>query len=362
MKKALFILNDLSLTGASLTALHVIKNLPKDIETSALILCSENNELLLRESEYKEVLSSLKIMNLPHTYGKKFKMHLSYYLAKIKREIRKEYEENPFDFVYLNQANISGFIAKYVRKKFKAKVVFNSLGKPAIQTSNFYVKYLFNKSLKLTCKHSDYFVSISEQCFPKKYVITGSKVLLEDYCDLKVKNDEKIFSKKGTINIGQIGYFSNNKNQIYTLKLLVKLIEQNVDVNVKFLGFATNEEYNYELDSYISLHDLKEKVTFYSREYDKNSFFDSIDLLVIPSLSEGYPLVIKESISQKTPVLGSFAIPAESEKLGVKRLALDDFDEWISFIKSELYKVQLSDDILMKEKETYKNIINDIFN
>ena len=58
---------------------------------------------------------------------------------------------------------------------------------------------------------------------------------------------------------------------------------------------------------------------------------------------------------------GNIKTSANAEKLSVKRLALDDFDEWISFIKSELYKVQLSDDILMKEKETYKNIINDIF-
>lgn len=363
MKKALFVLEDLNGTGSPLTVLHIIQNLPSDIKITVLILCGNSKDDLVRKELFEKQGCSVYVLNVPHLYTRKFKIFYHHYLHLIKKSITEFFKINQFDYCYLNRFNIAGPICLTIKRKFKnTTIIFNALGNIDSKYGNGYVTALFNSSLKKLCKYSDYYVSISEQCFTKKFPIKGKRIVLHDYSNIEIKTDSKIFSKKNVCRLGQIGYFSDNKNQLFSLSLVRKLNDKGYDADLHLIGFPTNLNYYSLLKSFINDNDLGKKVYMLDKNFDKIDFFDCIDLLLIPSKSEGFPLVIKESLSRKTPIIGSNAIPFEAEVDGVTILSLDDPDKWLKVIADEAYKKQISSLDLVKDKENFKNIVERIFN
>lgn len=185
---------------------------------------------------------------------------------------------------------------------------------------------------------------------------------MHDYSDIEVKTSAKSFNSKGTFSLGQIGYFSDNKNQLFSLSLVKKLIDKGYKVSLRLIGFPTDMNYYSLMESFIYDNNLKNHVFMFDKNYDKISFFENIDLLLIPSKSEGFPLIIKESLSQKTPIFGSDAMPFEAKIEGVTILPLNEPDAWMKAIIEESYKKQLSSSDLMRDKEAFKNIVSRIFN
>jgi|GEM_PF-5929001 glycosyltransferase involved in cell wall biosynthesis len=363
MKKALFVLEDLNNTGSPLTVLHIIKSIPSNVKITILVLCGNDESDLSRKRLFEESGALLHVMNIPHLFGRKFKIFYHYYLLKIKKMIKKLSKNHHYDYFYLNRFNIAGPICSTIKRISKnSTIVFNSLGSIDSKSGNFYVNFLFNQSLRKTCDYCNYYISISDQCFTKKYPIKGKKVILHDYSDIEVKTSAKSFNSKGTFSLGQIGYFSDNKNQLFSLSLVKKLIDKGYKVSLRLIGFPTDMNYYSLMESFIYDNNLKNHVFMFDKNYDKISFFENIDLLLIPSKSEGFPLIIKESLSQKTPIFGSDAMPFEAKIEGVTILPLNEPDAWMKAIIEESYKKQLSSSDLMRDKEAFKNIVSRIFN
>ena len=361
MKQILFVLEDINNTGSPLTSLHVIKALPKEYNVIVLILCSNTKNDLYRKNEYEKENVTFIILKMPHLSTKKFKLFFCHYIRVIKNQIKKIFNEYHFDYAYLNRIMISGDLCRFIKKNLNARIVFNSLGQISTDNSQSLLGKVYDRNIKLTCELADYFVALSSQCFPTKYNIQGKKLILEDYVDMEIKNGTKEFSKKETISIGQIGYFNKNKNQLFTLYILNKLLAQNKNASVKFIGFPIDGNYLLKMKEFIINNNLQNNVTFYDKDYDKNLFFDSIDILMMPSHKEGYGLVIKESLCRKTPVICSLAIPPEASCGSVLRTSLEDEKSWIKYIISEEYKKDFNDSKNNEDFISFNKNVKDIF-
>lgn len=362
MKKALFILEDLNGTGSPLTVFHIIKNLPPNVKATVLVLCGNNGDDLLRKEMFERQGALIFTKSLPHFFGRKFKLFYKFYVRIILKTVAKLYKKEQFNYIYINRFNIAGPVFLWAHKKAKQSIlIFNALGEVDLEYGSNYVAKLFNSSLKNTCHYCDYYLAISKQCFSHKYCIKGQKIVFQDYSDFPIKQGEKKFSKRKTINVGQIGYFSKNKNQLFSLSIVKELIDMGYFLNYHLIGFPLDMDYYQLITRFVKENNLENVVLFYDKEYDKKIFFEKIDLLLIPSISEGFPLVLKESLSQKTPVVGSEALPVEANFDGVTRLSLQNRHDWALFIAEESYKKHIDVTKLINDKTTFIEMVDTIF-
>lgn len=99
---------------------------------------------------------------------------------------------------------------------------------------------------------------------------------------------------------GYVGRLHTDKNIEFLIDAFSN--EKNIMPNSKLL-IAGDGENAEKLRNYVSKLNLDDRVIFHGRSSAINEIYSAIDLLVIPSLNEGFGLVAAESILCGTPVI-----------------------------------------------------------
>lgn len=152
-----------------------------------------------------------------------------------------------------------------------------------------------------------------------------------------------------SLNLLQIGYYCENKNQMFSLKLLNALLLQGIKCKLKLIGFAASEEYYKRMMEYIENHRLKQSVCFLPPDSDKRIVFEDADVLLLPSKSEGLPLVLLEAQSGGVVCLASKTVTNDANMGGVIYCSIDHMDEWIDIITSKKYRELVIESDRMKK-------------
>lgn len=141
-----------------------------------------------------------------------------------------------------------------------------------------------------------------------------------------IKNDHKV--------IGVIGRLSPEKGQIIFLKAFRKVIEIFPDVSALIIGDGQDKE---KLKDFCKTHGIDKKVIFTGYQETVANFYQILDVLVLPSLSEGLPNTVLEAMSFGIPVLatsvggvpeiinnenGILVLPGDQESLADKMIEL----------------------------------------
>lgn len=114
-----------------------------------------------------------------------------------------------------------------------------------------------------------------------------------------------------TIIIGHVALIQRSKKQKFTLELLKTLREEGYDAVGVFAGECREPEYMEELNQRVNQYELKENVTFLDRRNDIPDLLKMIDMLIIPSAFEGFPLAGLEAAAAGVPVVACNAAGAE---------------------------------------------------
>lgn len=142
---------------------------------------------------------------------------------------------------------------------------------------------------------------------------------------------KKIGAKDSTIVIGQVGRLSKQKNQQFSIKVLKKILNINSDVKMVFVG--DNDGLN--LGSMISSLGLDGKVYIEGLQHDTAQYYSSFDVLLFPSIYEGFGMASVEAQATGLPVLSSDKVPEETILLPhlVNRLSLHiSTEKWAEMI------------------------------
>ncbi len=113
--------------------------------------------------------------------------------------------------------------------------------------------------------------------------------------------------KKEEILFGLVGNLIRRKGQAFFLKSLTVALrsETSLPCKVLLIGHADDADYYSELKAFVRYHKIEDKVIFKSFEKDINKIFSGIDVLVLPSQSEGFSRSIIEAMSFGLPILAS---------------------------------------------------------
>ena len=331
MKKCLIVIQNLTKSGSPQTFLHVIDVLRMkgfNVDVFVFSVINETTDLALLEA-YKKVCNQIFFDRI-NMNGLVYKL---YPLLLFKR-IKKTVSVGEYDLLFTNNIYVSAFFAKKKHKNFK--VAYYALGNANLK-SHYYLLRKKDKWIKKLACRVDAYIALSSVAIFDEYQIDSAKLhMLMDYPEcyfpfLKKKNSP-------ILRLGQIGYFCQNKNQLFSLKLANLLKEDHINVRLSFIGYQSSEEplYLENLKNQVSELKLDKEVVFLPHDYDKKEFFENIDIFLLPSLHEGLSLALMESQFSNVFSIASDTVPADVDFGLLKRLPLN-VNCWKDEIKKQEY-------------------------
>ena len=170
--------------------------------------------------------------------------------------------------------------------------------------------------------------------------IRRNKYSRNDFCDkLSIPHDAFL--------IGQVGRFNPVKNHIFTLNLFKSIIKNRPNSYLLLIGTGNTDEKEF-INNSIEEFGLKNNVKLLGLRNDATSIMSCLDVILLPSKSEAFPLVMIEAQVLNIRCVSSDAIPDDIVcNPNCFRLSLDaPTDEWIETImgnNQELKSYKLSD-------------------
>lgn len=149
----------------------------------------------------------------------------------------------------------------------------------------------------------------------KKYKILPNYIDYEKFINSNDKNKIRLETgiKEDDIVIGHIGRFITAKNHTFLIDVANEMIQKNSKVKLILVGTGDFEE---QIKEKVKKLGIDSNVYFLGVRDDIPSILKSIDLFMLPSISEGLGLVLLEAQASKIPCLVSEAIQPEVD-LGV---------------------------------------------
>lgn len=138
---------------------------------------------------------------------------------------------------------------------------------------------------------------------------------------------EKNFEKKG-LKIVQVGRLNEVKNHQFSLQVAEELKKRNIDFTIYFIGQGPLE---FELKQQASNKLLQNRVKFLGVRSDVTELMASADFMIMPSLHEGFPVVLVESQVIGLTAIVSDQVSKEADfGLGlVEFLSIDSVNDWV---------------------------------
>lgn len=150
-----------------------------------------------------------------------------------------------------------------------------------------------------------------------------------------------------TIVIGHVALIQKSKKQWFTLDLMKALREKGYDAIGIFAGECREPEYMKELTKKIGQYGLARQAVFLGRRNDIPDLLKVIDMLIIPSAFEGFPLAGLEAAAAGVPVIACDAAGAK-EFIQVSTDGLtfkeNDVDSAVSAVEE-----------IIKDREVFQN-------
>lgn len=163
-----------------------------------------------------------------------------------------------------------------------------------------------------------------------------------------------------------VGRFSTDKNQRFAVEVFEKVLEHIPDAVLMFVGEGEGEKEN-EIKKLVKDKKLDKSIKFLGVSNSVEEFMCAVDLLIFPSLNEGFGNVAIEAQCCGLPVIASDRIPMLTAATDlIKFLPLEDgTHRWEEVIisQSALKRYDRSEDVAKEFSidtlaSNYKNLIN----
>ena len=315
---------------------------------SAVIKVSNNynDKIVNNDNELKD----LNVIKIQNNYKDVFKI--------VKKQVQKS------DFVIIRLPSVIGSVACHFARKYNKPYFIELVGCP--RDSLWYhggIKYKLFLPLmyfitKREVKKSNYTIYVTERFLQKRYRSRGKKIGCSDV-QININNDDIMNIRNKKIDqmdkdyiykFGLIGSLDlNYKGHETALKTLAKIKEDEINFELHFLGRGNKEKW-INLSKKLGIFDniVFDDIIPHDQIFD---WFDSIDIFLNPSLTEGLPRALIEAMSRGCLVFGT-RVGGIPELLNDECLVKkNDFNELFRIISNSI-----------NDKDKYKELIKKNYN
>lgn len=232
------------------------------------------------------------------------------YIKRLKRIMK----QNSFDAIHVHGNSSTIFLEIHLAKKYHIPVRIahshNSYCKHRIIHKIF--KPLLNKEITHPIACSDV---AGRWLFYKNFTIIPNTINAERF---KFDNDARKQARnslglKNEIVIGNIGNMVEQKNQLYLINFFSEICKLNDNFVLIIIGDGALKDTLKE--RIVNLH-LEKKVFLLGKRYDVDKLYQAMDIFVLPSLFEGFPIVLIEAQTSGLPCYVSNVVTHTSDLTG----------------------------------------------
>lgn len=174
--------------------------------------------------------------------------------------------------------------------------------------------------LNLSNKYASIFVGGSQLSCQLAFKDENYKVITNCY-----KSDIYSFISSGpfdNLELVQVGYFSENKNQLFTLDVCKLLLEKFPSFKMHFIGYANDKDYLRKTKEKIEDEHLENNVIIHNYDSNQIDIFKNCSYSLMPSKREGFSLTLIEAQACGLKCIASTNIPNDANAGGVQYLDL----------------------------------------
>lgn len=247
----------------------------------------------------------------------------------------KEHKE--YKIVHCHQDCLSGIPLKYAKKNGVPFTIAHSHSSNQNKDLKYLVKLAAKKNI---CKYSNHLFACGKEAGEWMFK-TSDFEILNNSIDTKkyIYNEEKSLKIKEELDItdkfviGHVGRFRKEKNHDFIIDIFKEVCEKEPNSILLLIGDGPLEE---DIKKKVNSFELEDKVKFLGARDNVNDLMQAMDVFVLPSLYEGFGIVLIEAQASGLKCVISESIPTDaiiSEK--VKQLSLgDDISTWAKEILS----------------------------
>lgn len=155
-----------------------------------------------------------------------------------------------------------------------------------------------------------------------------------------------------TVVIGHVGNFNMQKNQKYIISIMEKIVERKKNVKLYLIGDGSTKK---NIQQLVTDRGLQEFVTFTGNIKNVPDMLQAMDVMVLPSLFEGLPLVVVEWQIAALPCILSDKVTRECAYTNLVhfRSLDDDYTLWAEEIlsMSKFDRLSASEEVLKLTKQ-----------
>jgi len=216
------------------------------------------------------------------------------------KDINKIISEGHYDIVHMHVMDIDDPIPIIIARKYNCKVLLHCHGKSEFKNSTFKEKILLLETKILLIGTTYDKVSCSYEA-GKLMFNNSSFIVIKNGIDYQKfsfskKDRDTIRSKyniaKDDVVIGHIGHVCIEKNYPFIFSTLSLLIQKNNKFKLMLVGNICEDD---DIDKQIKNKGLENNVIKIGYISDTSKVYSAMDIFYLPSIREGFPLVLLEA-------------------------------------------------------------------
>ena len=260
----------------------------------------------------------------------------------------KEHKE--YKIVHCHQDCLSGIPLKYAKKNGVPFTIAHSHNANQDKNLKYLVKLIAKNNIS---KYSDHLFACGKEAGEWMFK-TSDFEILNNAIDTKryIYNEEKSLEMKEKLGvtdkfvIGHVGRFRFQKNHSFIIDIFKEVCKKEPNSTLLLVGDGPLEE---EIKKKVDDLGLLDKVKFLGARDDVNDLMQAMDVFILPSLFEGFPLTMIETQASGLNCIISDKVPKECiVTKNVKSISLE---------KSPKY---WANEIIKSKNKERKNLYNEI--
>ena len=244
-----------------------------------------------------------------------------------------------YDIVHINTMNGVGLIYAQIAAMHKVPCIvvhshnsqFGSGMYAMKQISHDLCKFLYGNVAtdRLACSQEAGRYLFDNHSFD--IIPNGTNTNIFRYSEIERKRVRKVLNiPDDAIVFGNVARLAEAKNPLFQLQILKKIKEHGREAYLLLVGAgALKDDILRTADDY----GLTSFVRLPGTSYDPQIYYSALDVFTMPSVYEGFPMVIAEAASCGLPCLLSPAVPRlQGVIISQRRLSLDNPETWAKLI------------------------------
>lgn len=270
-----------------------------------------------------------------------FKKNEKYF--RFVRDIKKILNEEYYDIVHINTGVITfAYLAvKIARKKRIKSIIVHSHGSSNAQLNwggekvyRHIQKYIRNKATKkVACSVNAAGWMFGNEKYIDSWEYVKNKIDVSCFQFnrmIREKYRSKLGIEDGCMLLGTVGRMNVIKNHIYLLSIMEEISKSNKNIKLVIIGTGVLEE---KIKDIIKRKGLEQVVLLLGEQIEVSSWLQAMDVFMMPSLHEGFPIAAIEAQATGLPCLLSSNISKEvAIGSNVQFLELDNLSLWVNTI------------------------------